>query len=84
MGLKMSFFCHFPKFGLLVFPKIDYSDSLQQRLTTSRGDPEKIILEAQIWPKPTKLGLKISFFWHFFKFGSLAFLDIEQDDSLQH
>ena len=41
MGLKMSFFCHFPKFGLLVFPKIDYSDGLQQRLTTSRGETGK-------------------------------------------
>ena len=35
------FFCHFLKFGSLVFFEIAYNDSLQQCLTTNRVNPQK-------------------------------------------
>ena len=34
-------FCHFFKFGSLVFLEIAYSDSLQQCITSSRGKTHK-------------------------------------------
>ena len=40
-GSKTSFFCHFLKFGSLVFLEIAYNDNLQQCLTSSRGKDEK-------------------------------------------
>ena len=36
IGLETRF-CHFLKFGSLVFPEITYNNSLQQCLTSSRG-----------------------------------------------
>ena len=38
---KTRFFCHFLKFGSLVFLEIAYNDNLQQCLTSSRGKVEK-------------------------------------------
>ena len=46
--------------------------------------PSKKILGAQICVKQAKIGSKISLFCHFFKFGSLVFLEMAQDDSLEH
>ena len=34
---NQGFFCHFLKFGSLVFLEIAHKDSLQQRITSSRG-----------------------------------------------
>ena len=81
---KTSFFCHFLQFGSLVFLEIAQDDSLEQYLTTSRGKTCKKNWGGQIWAKQTKIRSKISFFCHFLKFGSLVFLQIAQDDSLEH
>ena len=37
IGSETSFFCHFLKFGPLVFLEIAYNDNLQQCLASSRG-----------------------------------------------
>ena len=52
-------FCHFLKFGLLVFLAIVLNGSLKQCLTFSRGKTQRIIWGAQNW---TKIGSKIRFF----------------------
>ena len=44
LGPKLSF-CHFLKFGSLVFLEISYNDSLEQFLTSSRGK----IQEKKFW-----------------------------------
>ena len=49
-GPKLGFFC-FLKFGALVFPEIEHSDSLQQFLTSSRSKFHKKVLGVQIWAK---------------------------------
>ena len=51
---------------------------MEQCLTTARGKTWNKNLRA----KQAKSWTKISFFCHFFKFGSLVFLDITQDFSL--
>ena len=38
IGPETRFFCHYLKFGSLVFLEIAYNDSLQQCLTSSRGE----------------------------------------------
>ena len=58
MRPKISFFCHFLKFGLLVFLEIAQSDSLEQFLTTSRGKTHKKIEEGQILTKQYSFGPK--------------------------
>ena len=58
-GPKTSFFCHFLKFGSLVFLQIAYNDSLQQCLTNSRG---KIHEKTFLGSKSAKIGSKIRFF----------------------
>ena len=44
IGPKITFFCHFPKFGSLVLQQIEEDDSLEQCLTTnvkkSFGSPD--------------------------------------------
>ena len=74
---ETRFFCHFLKFGSLVFLEITYSDRLQQCLTSSRGKfhKKKFLgpnLGQFVSSKP-KSCPKLGFF-HFLKFGSLAFL----------
>ena len=64
--------------------KFHQDDSLEQCLTTSRGKTCKKSLGTQIQAKQTKIGPKVKFFCHFFKFNSLVFLKISQDDSLEH
>ena len=71
MGLNHAqnvFLCHFLEFESLVFLEVEYSDSLQQCLTSSGGNIHKII------GKGANLGPKIGFFLPFSKFGSLVFL----------
>ena len=83
LGPKLSF-CHFLKFGSLVFLEIAYNGSLQQRLTSSKGKTHKKILGTKLWSKRPKIRPKISFFFcHFLKFVSLVFLEIAHNDSLQ-
>ena len=62
MGLNHAqnvFFCHFLEFESLVFLEVEYSDSLQQCLTSSGGNIHKII------GKGANLGPKIGFFYLF-------------------
>ena len=76
-------FCHFLKFGSLVFLGIAYNDSLQQFLTSSTGKIYIKIFWAQIWGKGGQNQIRNQVFCHFLKFGSLDFLDIAYNDSLQ-
>ena len=50
MGQRVIF-CHFLKFGLLVFLEITYNDGLQQCLTSSRDKTHKNIFGDKIWDK---------------------------------
>ena len=73
-------FQHFLNFGSLVFLEMTYSDSLQQCLISSRGKTEKKIIQGP------KLGHNLArnqFFCYFLKFGSLIFMEIAQEDSLE-
>ena len=45
--------------------------------------PTKNFFEDQSWAKGAKIGPKTRFFCHFLKFGSLVFLEITCNDSLQ-
>ena len=51
-------FCHFVKFGLLVFLEIAYSDSFQQCIISSRVKTHKKNWGEKFGPK---LGLKLGF-----------------------
>ena len=51
IGPKTRCFCHFHKFGFLVFLEIAYNDSLQQCITSSRDKIHKKFFGAQIWAK---------------------------------
>ena len=64
---KINFFCHFLKFGSLVYREIACNDSLQQCLTSIRG--KKIV--PKFGPKSSP---NFFFFCHFLKFVSLVFL----------
>ena len=70
-------------FGLLFFLEIAYEDSLQQCLTSSRGKTHEKHLEPKFGPKGPKSGLKLVSFRHILKYGSLVFLEISYNDSLQ-
>ena len=52
-------FCHFVKFGLLVFLEIAYSDSFQQCIISSRVKTHKKNWGAKIW---AKIGPETRFF----------------------
>ena len=78
-ALKLGFL-PFSQFGSLVFLEIRYNDSLQQFLTSSRGTTHKKNFGDQIW---AKVEYKTRFFCHFLRFGSLVFLEIAYNDSLQ-
>ena len=60
-GLKMVF-CHFLKFGSLVFLEVAYNDSLQQCLTASRGKNHEKKFGTQIGAKGAKIGPETKFF----------------------
>ena len=81
------FFFHFLKFGTFVFLEIAYNNSLQQCITSSRGKIHQKnhikFFGAQIWAKDAKIGLELSFLFHFLRFGSLVFLEIAYNDCLQ-
>ena len=55
-------FCHFLKFGSLVFLEIAYNDRLQHYVTCSRGKIYQKKIWAQIWSKGTKIRPKTRFF----------------------
>ena len=74
IGLETRFFCHFLKFGSLVFLEIAYSDSLQQCITTRRGKTHEKIFGDQLWIKTDQNQAQNLFFCHFLKFGSLVSL----------
>ena len=70
--LKLGFFYHFLKFGILVFHEIAYNHNLQQFLTRSRGKVyEKNILDL-------KLGFLL-----FSQVSFVSFFEIAYNDSLQ-
>ena len=77
-------FCYFLEFGSYVFLAIAYNDRFRQFLTSSRGKThEKKSWETKFGPNVPKSGLKLGFFCHFLKFGSLVFVYITLDDSLE-
>ena len=47
----LFFFCHFLKFGSLVFLAFAYSDTLQQCLTSTRDKTHEKFFWDQIWVK---------------------------------
>ena len=62
-------FCHFLKFGSLVFfKKIVYNDSLQQFLISRWGKIHEKNFGAQVWVKGTKIGPKTRGFFAIFLF----------------
>ena len=86
-GAKLGFFCHFLKIASLVFLEIVCNDSLQQCLTSSWGKIHQNDFWVQICAKGAK-GAKVRpgtsfFFVIFLRFGSLVFLEIAYNDSLQ-
>ena len=89
LGPKLGFslfskvrFIRLHQFSLAFF-EIAYNNRLQQCLTSYRGEThEKKFFGTKFWPKRVKIRSKISFFCHFLKYGSLAFLDIAQDCSV--
>ena len=82
LGPKQGF-CHFLKFGSLVFVENAYNDSLQQCVLSSRGAIYEKISWVQIWAKGTKIGPEIRFLaGHFLRFGALVFVEIACNDSL--
>ena len=76
-------FCHFLKFGSLVFHEIAYSDSLQQFLTTTRDNIHEKIFGNQIWAITGRNRTQNQVFCHLLKLGSLVFHEIACNDSLQ-
>ena len=76
---KTRFFCHFLRFGSLVFLENAYNDNLQQFLTSSRG---KSYEKKNFLRGGANLGQRRQF-CHFLKSGSLVFLEIAYNDSLQ-
>ena len=61
-GPKLGVFCHFLKFGSLVFLEIAYSDSLQQCITCSRGKTrEQKFWEPNLGQNRPKSGPKLGF-----------------------
>ena len=63
-----AFFCHFLKFGSLVFPEIAQNDSLEQFLTTIRGKTHEKNGKVKFGPNGEKLGPKLGFFTFFSSF----------------
>ena len=69
-------FCHFLEFGSYVFFEIAYDDSPRQCLTSTGSETHEKSLGAQTWATRAKIGVEISFFGHFLRFGLLVFFDI--------
>ena len=70
------FLCHFLEFGSYVFFEIAYDDSPRQCLTSTGSETHEKSLGAQTWATQAKIGVGISFFGHFLRFGLLVFFDI--------
>ena len=80
---KTCFFCHFLKFGLSVSLEIAYNDSLQQCLTYNRSKThEKKFWGPNLGQRERNQSRNL-FFCHFLKLGSLVFLEIACNESLQ-
>ena len=76
-------FCHFLEFSSLVFLESAYKYSLQQSLTSSRCKfHEKMFWDPNLGQRGESQVPKYVF-CHFLKFGSLVFLDIAYNYSLQ-
>ena len=81
-GPKICFY-HFLEFSSLVFLESAYKYSLQQSLTSSRCKfHEKMFWDPNLGQRGESQVPKYVF-CHFLKFGSLVFLDIAYNDSLQ-
>ena len=52
-------FCHFLKFGWLVFLEFTHNDSFQQQITSHRGKIHEKNFWTQIWAKGTKTGSEL-------------------------
>ena len=74
------FFCHFLKFGLLLFLEIAYNGSLQQCQTSSRDKIHKNFGVPNLG-QSGKNRVQNQVFSHFLKFGLLFFLEIAYNDS---
>ena len=75
-------FCHFIKFGSQAFLQIAYNDSLRQyHLVVVK--PSKKIRGAPNLGQTGQNWSRDQVFHHFLKFGSIVFLLIDQDDSLE-
>ena len=77
MGLNQAqneMFRHFVEFGLYVFPKIAYNDSLRQCLTSSRGKThDKSFLRPKFGPNGPKSNPKLGGFLSFSKVIFISF-----------
>ena len=81
-------FRHFLEFGSLVFLEIVYSDSLQQCLTSTRGETYEKRFATQIGPNESKSDQTSQasqnyVFRNFLKFGLLVLLEIAYNGNLQ-
>ena len=68
MGQKWAgnqFFCHFVKFGSLVFLEIAYNDSLQQCIRSSRGKTHEKGFGDHLWSKSGPKSCPKLGFWSF-------------------
>ena len=72
-GPKLGYLSFF-MFDALVFIKIEYNDSLQQRITSIRKKLSQKGFGEKIWVKTGQNQAQNLFFCHFLKFGLLVFL----------
>ena len=76
-------FCLFLKFNSLVFLEIACNDSLQQFLTSNKGKIYEKRFGGLHLGQRGQNWVRNQVFWHFLKFGSLFFLEVAYNDSLQ-
>ena len=81
--IKIRVFYHFLKCDSLVFLEIAQDDCLEQCLTTSRGKTRRKSFVSSNLGQMDKNLVQNQVFY-FFKFCSLVFPEIAQDDSLEH
>ena len=81
-GPKTSFFLPFSQVWCISFLELADNDNLQRCLTSNTDKYTKKIYGPKFGSKVPKLVLKLGF-CHFLKFGSLDFLEIAYNDSLE-
>ena len=83
--LAQQVFRHFLEFGSLVFVEIVYNDSLQQCLTSTRGETYEKRFGTQIGPNESKSDQTSQnyVFRNFLKFGLLVLREIAYNRNLQ-